>query len=722
MSKTIASRGVCGEKLDSITLKNWNKGTGIASWLSVDGAETSVQVRKITNTSLYESRKIFSFYEYINKIDSLCLFPKCIGYMEAEPALVFDIEGEATCNLTVDNLKIFISSAVKTIAFMHNAGWSGLRIDFSSVGFYPEIDTFKLKYLDNMSALGSLQNERAFNKVIDDYCYLLKTVEGTGLSNEDELAPILVYLKDLTESSSGVFYTKLQELFEFFELDISLYVTRPLFYSYVERKTHIDAVGVASYSMVRGYSGSGKTTVLENILSNLDKGNVIYYKPSFDKNISSGVTFLAVFNDWLSGLTSYKSNKQMEACVRFFVEQNPGIERHLTYLNEFYKNDIVQKRNSNKEEINYASAFFKSSLLRLLEQISRVIDNKIFIVIDDFNFSPKLTCDLIEFYNEHGDSDSVKWVLCFKEDIKSFHSNTALVLKAIENRGKSVEKTTIQPLNLKEMVSFLDINIPSFLKDRVSAEYILQISSGNFLFAKALLNAAINEKDEGQIEFSDALLLNMADSVSQYDNYKLMCVIAIYGKPLSRKWANDIVDSIDPTINFNLCMLELLSSGLIVENEGEVAFSHEKFAELTHDVMDQDTKAKYNSKILDFLLDFKDKAGADSERLMFDVGYHATKALDYKVDANNAYKLSAICFAASLKAKEFGAFHEAKTFIEKSISSIKIAEKQVLRSIKIINTPLGSSMQRSHTRQGRWRKLRNNIVICSTLLSPMLIS
>lgn len=616
-------------------------------------------------------------YQYLKQRDELGCLPDYIGYSENEDFLLCDKSDVQPFALTEDKVELLLINVLENILWLHSIGWSGLDLKSENLCFSEVAGRFKFLDFSQITPSNFISGAESFKNIKNDYEAVISFFEGFKNSSTSSNYKTLINLVvDLEQTNQDEFYRAVERLGLSLPLESTKFLYKqPWFSPTLTREGKDFELGKGLFTLVKGYSGVGKSSLLTRFydLNKVNSYNTITIKSGSSKKMSVMDDFISAFNSWFEFIL----NSSKKEAIKTIEDQT---FRNDDLLCSAFSALEKNKRSKNKGTVSLPSLridskLFKYQLLNLLKKIKVKLDQDIYLIFDDFNFSGKLTVDFLEFYFKDHRNLALKCIVFYKDFRDDDYHGALKVIKKIEKEAVNVEKINVEPLGLSELK---ELAVMLSLGDNISSADIdnfYAITKGNPLFLKSLFVLGDEYKKVEQGSFSGVVDLFFETCPDEFASRNFCNILSVYGKAMSINFLREVSDFSEDNNAFYYSLLTLVGKGVIQIENGKVWFSHEKFGDIIRSSISSDQYNDVNLMISSFLLE--QSLGDISEAsVLFDIAHHSCEAFDLIKKNSEIVKLSSICFAAAVKSREISAVEIAKFYIEKALESIHKVEKE----------------------------------------------
>lgn len=570
---------------------------------------------------------------------------------------------------------VLIDSLFATILFFHSQGWSGIDLSQDNILIERSTHKFFVKRLEGLRPNNIISNGDSFKFLKEDYMSLLKLIETIGYSKDKTtVKQKIVAIEKIvgaiqTEFIDAVYCasdsmgpSSNRALSAFFKC------TR-VFSPKLVRKHHDIKIGDSQFTLIKGYSGVGKSSFLNSFLQSeiLNQRNTFVIRSNTTRKISVLDDFVFSINGWLEYLISH--DNKIKILIENFSENNGSALSNVfaPIAGLCGKTlDVTLMPPSENEIMKFyqriETKIFKHQFLALLQKVASAFDDTLYILFDNFNSADRVTIDFLDFFLKNNTSKNIKILIFYREYEPEAQHNSLEVIRTIEHTAVSLQKVLLQPFDLTDVRLFNKISLGNQQNygRQLSDEKLLSITKGNPLFIKALNLGSDLGWISPDTSFEQVFFSLIKKKSMQVDFLKVLNILTMFGKDTKISVLQKL-SNLGDLNGFQMTVMRFVSTGILKSTGQSLWFSHDKFADLLLNRMDPAERKAINYMIANYLLEneYSDQANDD---LIFDIACHAARSKSLIETVHESSVFASICFAASVISRDFGALDEAYEF------------------------------------------------------------
>jgi len=521
-----------------------------------------------------------------------------------------------------------------------------------------------------------------------------------GLSND--LSVCLKYVKKVEAKKDDNFEIGKQDFSDKFQIPQKLYGREN------ERQLLLDSfektcqIGKAQLLLVKGYSGIGKSVLIQEVQKPITQKRGYYIKGKFEqfqRNIPYSALIQAFnelidtiltepqkkLNEWKKGLLSaLKGNGQV------IIEVIPKLELIIGKQPEVERLPPAETQN----RFNYT-----------FEQFIKVFtkeEHPITLVIDDLQWADRATLQLMELFLKNAEDQYLFILGSYRDnEVDEAHILT-LSLKEIEKYVpiQSIQLKNLELAHLHELVKDT-LKISNQSKDKLT-KLIFDKTQGNPFFVNQFI---LSLYEEGLVFFDYEKFIwrwdykqieskNITDNVVELlerkieklptETLELLKVASAFNNNfktstleiLNEKYKAKEIDSF---------LDEALKEQLILKSNQYYKFQHDRIQQASYSLIKEEDLAPLHFKIGKLLLE--NTSEEDLEQQVFSIVNQLNQAEELIAQNNLANKVKKLNFKAAIKAKNATAYDSALNYLEqaKTFISENIWEEEYDFAFKFFN-------------------------------------
>ncbi len=465
-----------------------------------------------------------------------------------------------------------------------------------------------------------------------------------------------------------------------------------------------DLAGKRQITLVSGYSGIGKTALVQELFKPLTRRKGFFISGKFDRlKRHKPYTAIADALRLVIRQLMMEQEKTVEAFRRAFLE---NLGTNLSFMTELVPELTWLVGKQHKAEDVLASERqnrFNLALSKFL-QVVATIEHPVVLFLDDLQWADTPTLTLLEQILSAHNPTCIFFVGTFRENEVSETHPLWQMVKGLEAGGCKVNQLRLKPLGRKHIEELLAETLHR-AGDDVSALGALleQKTGGNPYFLNEYLHML---REQGMLTFegtsgqwrwdqSKIQTMGISENVAQFmaermrklppPSQNLLMTAACLGNKFELASLLYVMDQ--PPESIHAAMKQLLVDGLILplghseklleqgkedEAKAESAafkFSHDRVQQSAYDLIPEAEKQSWHHRVGERLL--RKSAGDELQIRLFDIVNHLNLAVDQVVDPAAREELASLNLMAGKRAKEAAAFEPAYRYLSLGLSLLK---------------------------------------------------
>lgn len=435
---------------------------------------------------------------------------------------------------------------------------------------------------------------------------------------------------------------------------------------------------------IQGYSGIGKSALIQNIYKLAIKENTYYLSSKFDqyRKTTPYYGLIIALQEYIHHILLSHEYK-LEQFKKYLLS---NIGSNINLMCEIIPNlELIIPKTISPTILNPKEAQnrFNLTFLNFIKTICNFEDSLV-IILDDIQWADSATLNIIQQIIEDKQIDKLMLVLSYRnnETYSKHHLNhilnnlnyerfnfTKICLEPLENNyiSKIVQDTLhVDEENSRDLVNLIEIKTrgnPFFIKEFLHNLYDEKLL--RFDQDSSSWRWDIKKIDAKNITDNVAdLMIQKIDSLSNFSK-KILEYFSCLNKSSSIN-LSQILNIEEKKIH--LALVESLELGLIIQIGHDsdfkfgYKFSHDKVKEAVYSKFDSKKRKEFHLKVGNYLL--KEN---DLDKNIFDIVEHLNSSEELVITQKDKFDLASYNYKAALKAKNSNAYDSSIEFLQKSL-------------------------------------------------------
>ncbi len=413
--------------------------------------------------------------------------------------------------------------------------------------------------------------------------------------------------------------------------------------------------GGSSTVLVTGYTGVGKTEMVEEIKNDAESRN---YRCFEVKAYSDSTRSFFLFKNLISQI--YRE-----------LEVTEKLDKPLILKSEEFLNRRSEKL---EEDQKYFEEVFYEEISRWLKEVS--FENPLFIFLDDLQWAKKTTLQLLYHLTENLDDAPILLIGAYRKDEIE---NTDLE-KTIESIRSSDSSMTVdlEPFHRAETREFIFRRLGRNTVPERFIDICHEFTEGNPLFLKATVDELLERGALDSIEgiySEDERNINLPQEIKKIFEQKLdrlqdverevLQLVSCFSDEVSIELLKYLRDEKENVLE-NI-LERLIDTNLLVEVEGDLDFSHDMIRSVTYETLSESERKSLHGRIAEGI---EERYGPENDR-------HHARMARHRERSGDLEKAVESFLEAGERAEEVYANDEAIRLYE---SALEIYERNRINS------------------------------------------
>lgn len=464
---------------------------------------------------------------------------------------------------------------------------------------------------------------------------------------------------------------------------------------------------------IKGYSGIGKTSLVQTIHKEAIKENIYFLNAKFEQ-FNQNIPYyglIIVFQEYIHNLllsSEYKL-KQFKEIILNSLGDNTKLICEIIPKLELIIGEIPSCQKLNPKETQNR---FNLTFLTFIKTICDFEDSLV-IALDDIQWIDNGTLHMLNNVLEDEKINSLMIILSYRDNEVSNNHKVELMLNNLKHTDHKYSTIILESLSNSYISQIVEDTL--FVKNKKCKELVDLLeekTSGNPFFIKEFL---YNLYDEKLLKFDSSnncwswdikkikaknitnnvadLMIKKVESLSSISKELLpyfSCLVKYNNIDYS-----EILDT--DKLLINKAIVEAVELGLLISlgykdnSDIRYKFSHDKVQEAVYSLLDEENKKEIHFKIGKHILD--NTLEENLEKNIFDIVEHLNLSSSLIFDEDEKYELAQYNLIASKKAKNSNAYANSITFLNKALELLgkKCWEENYSLSLKIYSELCESS-------------------------------
>lgn len=436
--------------------------------------------------------------------------------------------------------------------------------------------------------------------------------------------------------------------------------------------------------MVGGYSGVGKTALVQEVYSRLSEKKGYFIKGKFDQ-FQRNVPYYAIIEalkEYVSYLLVESDAKKEEMKVAILEALGnegslltrliPALEQIIGYQKPV--SDLLGLEAQNRFHYNFS---------RFINCISRP-ESPIVMFVDDLQWADSASLQLLYSFVRDKDLKNFLLVGAYRDNEVSPTHPSMVTLSTLEQEGIAFDWVTLQNLGSKDVYEFLSdtlraprnelekLNNELYEKTRGNAFYLVQIletlaKDGIFHFDRTTKYWKWDNKKIHDQQITESVIDLLTGKLKQFDDnvLELLKTASCIGNQFPISYLEAIHKTDVKEINETLEIARV--EGLIRKTRNTYAFVHDRIQQAAYSLIDEDLRTKRHYEIGELLQSISPEAGNDEQHI-FNVVNQLNEGEKLVTDISKRDAYGELNFQAGFNAKNSSAYGAAYEYFRFAVT------------------------------------------------------
>jgi predicted ATPase/serine phosphatase RsbU (regulator of sigma subunit)/tRNA A-37 threonylcarbamoyl transferase component Bud32 len=441
--------------------------------------------------------------------------------------------------------------------------------------------------------------------------------------------------------------------------------------------------GVAKIMLIKGYSGIGKSALIQEIQKPITKQKGYYIKGKFEQ-FQRNIPYSAIIQafDVLIDTILTESNAQLYVWKNSLLEALDGNGEVITEV--IPRLELIIGKQEEVEKLPPTET--QNRFNYIFERFIKVFTQKkhpIALVIDDLQWADSASLQLIDLFLKNAQNQYLFIIASYRDnEVDEVHPLT-LMLKDLENYT-NIESISLKNLTVQHIQSILVDTLKTTHEATTTlAQLIFDKTQGNPFFVNQFLITLYEDKlltfdynaykwqwNDDKIKAKNItdnvveLLVNKIEKLPE-ETVKLLQFAAAFNTKFNTAILKDIAD-IDSEENVEKYLIYALEEQLILTTTRGYRFQHDRIQQASYSLIEAKDLASVHLKIGQTLL--KNNVGEQLDKEIFNVVNQLNRAKELITDEENITSLKNLNFQAAIKAKNANAYVSALDYLYKTLA------------------------------------------------------
>ncbi len=441
---------------------------------------------------------------------------------------------------------------------------------------------------------------------------------------------------------------------------------------------------------VGGYSGTGKTTLVNQIQNTISNSNGIFISGKFDqyqRNVPYYAFFRAIeqFCDYILSENEYvmerwasKLKKALLQDGKLLTEKIPKLERVIGVQEDSFSLSLIEEQ-----------ARFKKALQKFFA-VAASINQPLVMFIDDIHIADMGSLEILEEIMINDQINGLFIISCYRDNEVDDSHQLIHTMKKIKQYGGNIRSIELQGINRDSIAKMIadsfnneptdSMELASVIYDKTLGNpfYIIQLLKYGYTkklirFSPSLQKFEWNIEDFSNLKANDNVVDFLINNMSTLpdETVELLSLGACIGQnvdlsllaQISGKDSDSVIELLKPAV-----LAEIIRPSRKRSDGDKVSFDfcHDRFQQAYYTVMSDDKKKKVHFAIADLY----QKAMSDNvdSKALLSIAEHYSKAASIIVEIEERKKAAQVLYNAACISGRLSAFDTALRLFENIIN------------------------------------------------------